>query len=737
MLPPHRANPLSNVPPSGGAKPPPTGPSSASISRVCPRSPIPAEMNGPWHLLGMQGVLQWSPHPLEILVFGGAGLVILWLRPRLPSVCGPRLKLAYAVATVIYVVFCSLGFPQRSGSTDRPVGGGDANPGVSMPVSAGFPVVLGRSEGCLVCHGDVAGLGSAHSPASIGCASCHGGDISTADAQRAHATMFRVPGNLAVAARTCGAAGCHADVIPRVERSIMSTFSGVIDVNRHVFGEARKPGAPPPHVRDLGQSAADSHLRQLCVSCHLGQEKTDWGPITEGSRGGGCNACHLLYHPVAIEQLSLYQRSTPGSRPPPTEHPSFTLNPENNHCFGCHSRSSRISTNYEGWHELREPPSPAGLKPASEPARFRQLEDGRVFTRIREDVHHTRGLDCIDCHTATEVMGGDTTARHKSEQVKIRCEDCHASHLASVPVSGLDAESFKLIGLRQWPLPPEQRFGTTRGGGPLVNVYIAPDGTGLLRRKRTGQTAPLSAPTAACSAGPGHDRLSCASCHTPWAPRCASCHTSFDSSAEGFDLLLQQPVKGSWTETSGPFEAAPPTLGIRIAPSDPAHPEGTVDTFVPGMIMSLDRNQSPDGKPDSVFRRLYARTSAHTVSREARSCQSCHSDPVALGYGRGELRYETSGAGGRWHFTPSHSVSPEDGLPSDAWIGFLQTRTDQVSAHDDVRPFNTAEQQRILRVGACLTCHPGGSATMRQAVVDFDSVLARRKPSCSVPVWSE
>jgi hypothetical protein len=353
---------------------------------------------------------------------------------------------------------------------------------------------------------------------------------------------------------------------------------------------------------------------------------------------------------------------------------------------------------------------------------------------MQADVHHTRGLDCIDCHTATEVMGGETIARHKSNQVKIRCEDCHAKPLASVPLSGLDAESHKLIGLRQWNLQPEQRFGTTRDGGPLVNVHVKPDGTGELRRKRNGLTAELRAPIDACSAGRGHDRLSCGSCHTPWAPRCASCHTSFDSSAEGFDHLLQQPVKGSWTETSGPFEAAPPTLGIRL---DPARPQGVVDTFVPGMIMSPDRNQDPNGNPDTVFRRLYARTAAHTVSREARSCQSCHSDPVALGYGRGALRYETDGAGGRWHFSPTHSISPEDGLPSDAWIGFLQTRTDQVSAHDGVRPFNTAEQQRILRVGACLTCHPGDSAPMRQAIVDFDSVLARKKPACAVPNWSK
>ena len=79
----------------------------------------------------------------------------------------------------------------------------------------------------------------------------------------------------------------------------MATFAGVIATNRKVFGEGdvAGPGAaapntpqPLPHARDLGHTAADSHLRQLCVGCHLGQPKSLWGPITQESRGGGWNA---------------------------------------------------------------------------------------------------------------------------------------------------------------------------------------------------------------------------------------------------------------------------------------------------------------------------------------------------------------------------------------------------------------------------------------------------------------
>ncbi len=151
----------------------------------------------------------------------------------------------------------------------------------------------------------------------------------------------------------------------------MTTFAGVIDADRRAFGEAGTATSSPPHVRDLGVSAADSHLRQLCASCHLGQAKEAWGAISEESRGGGCNACHLVYDTAARRQLAAYVatpvRARTGS---PKLHPALTINADNGHCFGCHSRSGRISTNYEGWHELNEAPSPAKLAADADPWRI-------------------------------------------------------------------------------------------------------------------------------------------------------------------------------------------------------------------------------------------------------------------------------------------------------------------------------------------------------------------------------
>lgn len=742
------------------------------------RDPV---VKGPWYFLGLQELLHWTAQPLWVVGLGVAALAFVAWLPRLAPAAALRARRGLVAATLGYVVLCALAlflrgenWTLRPDGPAWPAGPGDLQAGPALTrvgVDLGPatpPVILGRPEGCMACHAGMTGFSPAHATQAIGCASCHLGNGFTLDAQRAHAGMVRVPGNLADAARTCGQSACHADVVPRVERSIMATFAGVIATNRKVFGEAAHEGEPagtgvgaaPPHVRELGHGAADSHLRQLCVGCHLGQEKTLWGPITQESRGGGCNACHLKYSPEAARDLAAYMPEVPdwnkdGSppRPPapsgkpfPRVHPRLSVQADGSHCFGCHSRSSRIATSYEGWHELRHDPTAdelaAGL--AATPPRFRQLDDTRFFVRQSADVHHTAGLDCIDCHTALEVMGSGRTMAHKAQALRVRCGDCHAppgGRLASQEPSAADAESRKILALRGWTFRPGERVGTTRSGDTLLNVVVDGAGRGQLRRKADGRPAPLKPQVAACAQGGGHERLGCSSCHTAWAPQCNSCHTAFDPTSEGHDHLAAKFVRGEWMESSTDFESGPPTLGVRAASGLGERGGEMVDTFVPGMILTIDRNLQPGRPPDIVFRRLFAPTAAHTTQRQARSCTSCHNDPLALGFGKGELRFEvrgpagSAGRSGRWRFTPARPASPHDGLPEDAWTGFLAERSGMISTQAGARPFTVAEQQRILTVGACLTCHAGDSAVMRESVRDFAGLLRRRSAQCALPSW--
>jgi len=708
-------------------------------------------VKGPWYFLGLQEILHWTAWPI-VVVAGVAAILVALFAVRAAAVPQATvIKTALAALVVAYAGLCGVGAFMRgenwSWQPGWPGGAGDlrlswifaSTPGTPAPLPTPLPTVNGRPDGCLVCHRGVTGLGNAHRAEAIGCASCHGGDVLTLDKARAHARMEVIPGNLATAQMRCGQSSCHQSIIPRIERSVMTTMAGVVAVDRTIFGEpSGLVGGAVPDVRALGHSPADTHLRQMCASCHLGVKKTDLGPNTENARGGGCIACHLSYGREALAALKDYEsRKQAGPVEPPQRHPSISLDIDNAQCFGCHSRSGRISTSYEGWHEMHDPPGAARDPNRPMPSRYRVLEDERVFERTVPDIHHERGMDCIDCHTANEVMGDGKTHTSKHAQLRIVCEDCHArpgATLASVPAWKLDPESRRIIALRGWTDTGRERRAVGRSGEPLVNVVVDAAGRSQMIRKRTGELRPLKPMAAVCAEGGGHARLSCGSCHTAWAPRCTTCHTSFDPKGEAYDVIADADVVGAWTERAGPFVANLPTLGVRL----PATPGGreSIDTFVPGMIMTLDRAMNAGAKPDEVFWRLYARAEPHTTRRESRTCESCHNDPEALGYGRGTLQFEKGSPGvGRWVFASTVPAQPNDGLPADAWIPFIGARSDKVSTRDDVRPFSVDEQRRILTVGACLTCHPAKSPVMKRSVRDFTALVAARRPVCLMPSW--
>ena len=298
-----------------------------------------------------------------------------------------------------------------------------------------YPLIQGRSESCLVCHSLVHGFKDAHKPESIGCFSCHGGNPFATIKDQAHKGMILIPGNLENANQSCGTSQCHPDISQRMPSNLMSNLSGMISVDRFVFGEQDNPDLLTD-VSLLGNSAADEHLRNLCVKCHLGNPKIEFGPITEESRGGGCLACHLNYSNDALSALRNHQKKASDTTYL-SKHPSLSLQISNDHCFGCHSRSGRISTNYEGWHETTlseaEMPSSSG---------FRLLKDKRVFTFINEDVHHKLGLECIDCHHSYELMGDGKYYQHEEDQQDVQCKDCHFKGKALLTkAEDLDTES--------------------------------------------------------------------------------------------------------------------------------------------------------------------------------------------------------------------------------------------------------------------------------------------------------
>lgn len=550
------------------------------------------------------------------------------------------------------------------------------------------------------------GFNRYHDPKIIGCASCHLGNIHSKDKKTAHKGMFLIPGNLQNADQTCATANCHSKELDRIQKSLMTTNSGIISVDKKLFGEF-KPSDSLFHIEHLGQTAADIHLKNKCATCHLGNEKEHYSAVNELSRGGGCLACHLNYNgikPNIKDQI----------------HPQINLNVDNTKCFGCHSRSGRIATNYEGWSEtLLQPNEVKNSK------NHRILLDGRVFEKAPEDVHHKAGMLCIDCHISQEIMGDGKKYKHQADALKISCEDCHTQGKSNQTKALMDYISALDYGLRGYKHSSENVLATKKGSIPLVNTYKDDKGNAFLVSKISKKELSIKK---ACPRDAVHQKVSCSMCHTAWAPTCIGCHTDYDPKVINADKTL-----GRWIEHVAEFGYAPPTIGVKKI--------GKIKEFVPaipGMIMTLDKSSFKGNKKGSnqKFVRWYAPNAAHTTSKSVRNCASCHINSQALGFGKGTLNYSVQSKTARWEFSPYYANSPQDKLPQDAWIGFMKDVNPKTrySSHDYLFPLDLKEQKKMLEVGACIHCHEKDDKFLKRLINgNYQMMLKTRKKECIIP----
>ncbi len=696
-------------------------------------------VKGPWYFLGFQEMLHWLSHPAWALLWVLLLLVLVYLANSAKAKTAFFSKRSLLVLTAFYLLLTLIGMFFRGQDwrwsipwqkdyrytvlhnfkTERVV----FSPGFTPQQAVRAPLIMGKKESCLVCHQKVHGFSASHNPQTIGCFSCHSGNPFATDKKQAHKNMLLIPGNLNDAPRSCGTTACHPEITQRIGSGLMATLSGMISVDRYVFGEQKSPDVLTD-VHHLGNSAADEHLRNLCVRCHLGNPKTVLGPVNETSRGGGCLACHLNYGAPAVEALQKHQtRATDTAWL--RNHPSLSLHVTDNHCFGCHSRSGRISTSYEGWHET---PLLAGQMPDS--AGYRLIEGSRVFKKESEDVHHKLGMECIDCHHSYELMGDGKRYRHEEDQEDVQCEDCHLEgRPAGIKASQLQNEPALVAALRYGKISGLDYLMTSKGHHALINTRVKGD-TAWLTTKNSGKTFRLKEPAKVCTAK-AHRDVSCSACHSAWAPSCIGCHNTYDPDEPGYNMVTNKKKKGSWVEYTGQYLAQPPALGVRVSGK-----KREIIPVIPGMVLTIDRESYTHRKHDSLlFRRLFAPAAPHTTAARGRSCKSCHNDPVALGFGKGKLTYNIKNGKGNWKFDPYFQNSPHDSLPEDAWTGFLQSRTGMVSTRKNVFPLDISEQEKLLTVGACLTCHKENSKVMKESLTDFYGVFSRRSKACVLPDW--
>jgi hypothetical protein len=534
-----------------------------------------------------------------------------------------------------------------------------------------------QTERCLTCHfKSEEDPGGVHARAALGCASCHLGNPLAFEKARAHEGLVREAGELSTVALTCGKEGCHAREAARVSSSLMARASGIVAVDRWVFGEISSPDSTQTISEALAAAHAtpgEIHLRKLCGGCHLGTRRGNRDDAIVGN-GSGCAACHAPLH-----------RSGDAARP----HPPIDARVSDDRCFGCHSRSGRISLSYEGLAEIEKQQVERAASPCVTQT---TLLDGRSACRHEADVHRVAGMSCTDCHLHSELMGDGTLYVHQEEQVEVTCESCHG------PVDGSSETTWgriddpitrDLLRLRGESRPPNERVRLGRRGTPLWNLRPSASEWTLVK-KLDGKSRPVvQTPPDANHRMKGHARLSCSACHAASAPTCSTCHTRFEPGGEQWDFGAGGPTRGAWIEGSEGFGSAPPGLGVRA--------DGAIGPAIPGMILDIDGGPGSGGVSSHRF---FAPIEPHTTAQKARTCEGCHRSPAALGLGSGQLDF----AGREPAFSPEKAVVGDPALAADAWIRLFPEKPG-VGTRTGFRSLNAAEQRRVLSVGVCLPCH--------------------------------
>ena len=542
-----------------------------------------------------------------------------------------------------------------------------------------------RADQCAICH---RGIDDAHPKKTLTCTTCHKGDATATDKQKAHAGLYANPSDLRVVERTCGTSGCHQSIAQRVKANIMAhrsgTQSGTLFPNGlrptkedDRFSMAPEPTAPWPlptkrHPLPAGALARLDPLpsfkqsgdiffdllRKECASCHLWTQPRGF----KGNfRATGCAACHMPYAEDGKSRSG--DRVVPASKVGrPIKHQLTTQIPVTQ-CATCHNGASRAAMNFRGMMEA----PPAGKETFSYD---QDLLHGHVYTPQQADVHYERGMTCVDCHTEREMHGDGQIYAKRHYEVELRCETCHGT-------------------------PERLATGITAQGRKLRNLFIPmgvnPTGLVTLISKSTGKVHAVPQLAALAKQPAGHDsahlqKTECFTCHSAWVPTCYGCHIRMDYTAykapldTAFDFMANQPTQQGWFRASA---------GVRFADPEPVlglNWRGKVVPFVP-RAQPLFTYVNSAGQTEYDYKKLgFAHNPIvpHTVVRASRTCESCHANPRALGLGQFTTKQ---------HPKLELFRQPPDFL----WDRIVdeEGRPVQVTTVEGARPLNKAEMERI------------------------------------------
>ena len=418
-------------------------------------------------------------------------------------------------------------------------------------------------------------------------------------------------------------------------------------------------------------------------------------------------------------------------------------------CNSCHNRGKRIGVSYQGIMEFPygSPYTPTGGK--------QPKLHTKNYLFIKDDLHHQQqsrpgnpegGMLCQDCHTTVDMHGDGNLFGTTLAQVEIECQDCHGT-VSKMPWElplGHGEEHATDIGDTPRGLADditaEQYFAevydaedgyllTTRGN-PFGNVVKRGDKVIMHSASGLDFEVPVlkqialdgtwkneNAEVAMSSVGQHMESMECYACHADWAPQCYGCHITVDYSEGKTDIDWINNANarsengltadnalgtngltsaGKVSETRSYLRWEEPTLGI--------NGEGRVSPLMPGCqvittVIDKDGNTVAHNEtwmtPDAGGTKGldHAAVQPHTAGREARTCESCHDNPKALGYGI---------SGGRFlkGYDEGFTVDLETAL-GEIIPGKTQMQSQPVPTLDhDLSQIVTRDGQQLVTVGS-------------------------------------
>jgi hypothetical protein len=308
---------------------------------------------------------------------------------------------------------------------------------------------------------------------------------------------------------------CHAAQVTMIERSIMTTYAGAIGLVRRAFGaqsggEAEYAAEAIGHLQAFSPAEGDAQpihdFAENCLTCHTSAEPMQQ---TYHYRSTGCATCHVLY-----DEDSLYQGSDPTISRTEAGHAQthqFTTAIPYTQCNHCHNRGS---------YDLRTMTYlPREDMPADSSLTGDALRAHDYYQPIGEFTLCEWELDCIDCHTASEIMGDGALYNNRSEAGYIQCRMCHGTLDAPPPTRVIEYDNELAMTRANLNALVELAVGDTimmtERGEPLYNIRLV-DGEWQLTGKATGITYDLPLVTGtACEQDPNNQSsTSCHECHT-------------------------------------------------------------------------------------------------------------------------------------------------------------------------------------------------------------------------------